>query len=352
MTGPLASAAAVPLPVTNWSVFATGLNNPRGLKFGHDGYLYVAEGGVGGTDSTAGQCQQVQGPIGPYTGSATGARISRIDEDGTRATLAEALPSSQSAPTSGGFVSGVADIAFIGRDLYALLAGAGCSHGVAGMNNAVLRLDVDRGFTQVIDLSAYLQASPVAQPDPNDYEPDGTWYSMVEMDGALYALEPHQGELDRVTPDGRVSRVVDISASQGHIVPTALAVHAGAFYVGNLGRLPAQASSRILRIGGQGQVSVVATGLTAVLGVTFDAEGRLLVLEASAPAAPSGPSLVPGTGRVLRIGESGDRQVVTLGLTLPTAMAYGPDGDLYIANKGFGAPAGGGQIVRVRYGAA
>lgn len=26
------------------SVFASGLNNPRGLKFGSDGFLYVAEG--------------------------------------------------------------------------------------------------------------------------------------------------------------------------------------------------------------------------------------------------------------------------------------------------------------------
>ena len=27
------------------SVYATGFNNPRGLKFGPDGHLYVAEGG-------------------------------------------------------------------------------------------------------------------------------------------------------------------------------------------------------------------------------------------------------------------------------------------------------------------
>src|SRR5438094_7186135 len=62
----------------NVSVFATGLDNPRGLKFGPDGNLYVAEGGQGGTDSTIGQCDQVVAPVGPYTSGKT-AHISKIN---------------------------------------------------------------------------------------------------------------------------------------------------------------------------------------------------------------------------------------------------------------------------------
>src|SRR5262245_2505345 len=76
------------------SVFATGLNNPRGLKFGPDGNLYVAEGGIGGTNSTEGCCEQVIPPVGPYTGSATGSRISKIDSSGNRTTAVDSLPSS------------------------------------------------------------------------------------------------------------------------------------------------------------------------------------------------------------------------------------------------------------------
>jgi hypothetical protein len=161
--------------------FAGGLSNPRGLKFGPDGYLYVAEGGAGGSTPVPAGCEGVAPPIGPYTGSEEGARISRIASDGTRSTVIDKLPSSQTSADSGALVSGVADIAFVGDTMYALLGGAGCSHGVLGVPNPVIRINAGGTWSLVADLSAYLREHPVANPSVGDFEPDGAWYSMISV---------------------------------------------------------------------------------------------------------------------------------------------------------------------------
>ena len=120
------------------SVFASGLNNPRGLKFGPGGFLYVAEGGTGGLNPA---CVVVPA-VGPYTGNVTGARVSKISPHGFRTTVVNNLPSSQTSADSGSLISGVADVAFIGNNLYAVLAGAGCSHGVPSVPNGVILLSI------------------------------------------------------------------------------------------------------------------------------------------------------------------------------------------------------------------
>jgi LPXTG-motif cell wall-anchored protein len=343
------AAYAQPAPPqlsANATVFASGLNNPRGLKFGPDGALYVAEGGTGGTNSTAGICAQVVPPIGAYTGSKT-ARISKIGLDGTRTTVVETLPSSQTSAGSGALVSGVADVAFIDDTLYGLLSGAGCSHGIPDEPNGIIKINRDGTSALVADLSAFVRSHPVAKPNPGDFEPDETSYSMVEVGGKLYVVEPNHGALDEVTPGGAIRRVLDISASQGHIVPTAVAFHDGNFYAGNLSTFPVHpGSSNIYRITPNGQIDIFARGVTAVTGVAFDGQGRLYVLEADTTPGMPGPAAA-GSGQVVRMTASGTFEPVATGLTFPTGMSFGPDGKLYMSNFGFGFPPGMGQVVRV-----
>jgi len=64
-----------------------------------------------------------------------------VDSQGGVTTVADKLPSSQTSAAIGGFVSGVADVAFIDGTLYAVIAGAGCSHGLAGTTNGILRVN-------------------------------------------------------------------------------------------------------------------------------------------------------------------------------------------------------------------
>ncbi len=336
------------VPVVSMSMYATGLDNPRGLRFGPDGYLYVAEGGTAGNGSTVGQCEQVIDPVGPYTSGYTG-RISKI-VNGVRTTVVAGLPSSQTSALQGSLVSGVADVEFIGNTLYGLLAGAGCSHGIPDVPNGVIRVNGNGSWDLVADLSAYQMAHPVANPEDEDFEPDGTWWGMVAVRGDLYAVEPNHGELVRITTGGAVSRVVDISAKMGHIVPTAIAYH-GNFYVGNLGTFPLNlGSSTIMHITPSGQIPQTIGHLTAVLGVAFDHQGQMYALENTTecpPAAPCFPG--PFSGRVVRVARNGSLEVIVSGLMLPTGMTFGPDGALYVSEFGFGGPPGAGWIERITF---
>lgn len=327
------------------TVFATGLNNPRGLKFGPDGALYVAEGGTGGTrKTTSADCEQVPAPIGPYTGGFT-ASISRINRQGHLTRFAKGLPSSQTSPGSGGFVSGISDVAFIGRQLYAITAGGGCSHGLKGTFNRVIRVNRDGSWSVVANLSKFLMTHPVAHPEADDFEPDGTWYSMVAVGNRLFALEPNHGELDRITQSGNVSRVVDISKSQGHIVPTAMThVLADILLISNLNVFPIKPGSSSLFASNTGGLFVkLASGFTTVLGLAVR-DGTVYVLEMS--KAPGNPT--PGKGDIVSIDIFGTRKTIVTGLVFPTAMTFGPDGNLYVSHKGFGFPAGGGEVLKIR----
>jgi sugar lactone lactonase YvrE len=346
---PGAGPPPFPPPSANVTVFAEGLDNPRGLEFGPDGLLYVAEGGQGGTRSTEGECEQVVPPVGPYTGGDT-ARISAIDADGQRTTVAEGLPSTQLSPALGSLVAGVADLAFVDDALYYLLAAGGCSHGNPDVPNGVFRVNEDGTTELVADLSAFVMANPTAVQNPGDFEPDESAYSLELFNDELYVAESNHGALDAVDPaTGDVHRVMDMTETEGHLVPTAMAVGPDDnLYVSNLTTFPiAAGAAQVFTVTPDGELGVHAEGVTAVLGLAFDDEGQLYVLETSGPGSGMEAPMVPGTGRVVRLTEAGKLEVVATGLVFPTGMAFGPDGTLYVSNFGFGFPPGAGQVVAI-----
>jgi hypothetical protein len=295
-------------------------------------------------------------PVGPYTGGLT-ARISKFDKNWNRTNVASGLPSSVDAM---GDVQGVADVQFMNGILYALLAGGGCSHGNPTLPNGVVSVNAYSGnWRYVSNLSAFMQANPVQYPNVSDFEPDGTWYSMVAANGALHAVEPNSGELVRVDAySGNNLREIDVSASQGHIVPTSVAYNNGTFLLGNLNLFPIEPNtSRVLTLSlfppsgfpqpglsvpGPYYVASTKAGFATIVGLEFGPNGLLYVLQLS-PGTPYGYP-APGAGKVTRVNRDGSLTDVVTGLSVPTGMTFGPNGKLYISNFG-AAPPGAGQIV-------
>ena len=362
----LSGAALFPATISlaqvspNVTVFASGLEGPRGLQFGPDGLLYVAEAGTGGSVSTAGICTQVVPPIGPYTGGTT-ARISSINHAGVRKTVATGFPSSQSGdPTKD--TSGVAGVAFLEGRLYAVLAGGGCSHGNAAIPNAIVQVDTRSGEWKIVaNLSHYIQNHPARYISVDDFEPDGTFYSLIAHHDRLYTVEPNHGQILSISRSGDIREEMDVSQSEGHIVPTSMAIRDDNFYVGNLNLFPIDPNwAKILTLSrepgshesapglnvaaDEDKLKVVGSraGFTTVVAVEFGPDGLLYALELSAAAGYP----TPGDGKVVRLTRSGDIEDIATGLSVPTSMTFGPDGALYVSNFG-AAPAGAGQIVRI-----
>lgn len=353
----LTGTAQVPVP-SNATLYASGLEGPRGLAFGPDGLLYVAEAGTGGTVSTVGVCTQVPGPIGPYKGGATG-RVSKI-VNGKPVAVATGFAST--LDSTGGNI-GVSDVAFLNGGLYALVAGGGCSHGNPNLPNGVVRVNAKNGNWHYInDLSIFVHEHPGAYPSVNDAEPDDVPYSMTVEDGKFYIAEPNHAEIVMAQPDGATHVAIDYSFLFADVTPTSVAFREGNMYVGNLNIFPVRTeSARITTFSknvsfyettpgletkaadlNKFRVAGSRAGFTTIVSVKFGPNGLLYALELSdATGYPA-----PGVGKVVRLNRDGTIEDVVTGLYLPTAMVFGPDHALYVSNAG-ALPPGAGQILKV-----
>ena len=309
---------ATPASDDSVTVMVAGLTNPRGFAFAPDGTLFVALAGQGGPT----------------------AAVVRI-EDGCPVVVADGLPSYPivfRAPT------GVADVAYLDGQLYALLSGGNIDGD--GMPNGVYRLSGAGDLELIANISAFIRDNPVAE-QPRDYDTDGQPYAMLATGDAFWVTEGNSNQVLRVGLDGTIARVADLS--QGHPIPTGIAAapDRGA-YVAFFTPIPyTEGSAKVVRVAPDGAVSDVWTGLSLVTALAVGDDGALYALEMATGHGDDPDAITTGTGRVVRMTGPDTAEPVVTGLALPVAMEFGPGGALYVAGPTFGADEGQGTILRI-----
>jgi hypothetical protein len=346
------------------TTIVSGLDNPRDLAFSPNGRLYVAEAGHGGlpSDCVSG------GPEGALCPGFTSG-LSVVDLAAGRAH--RVVSGLASVSGEGGFAAlGLDGISFLGNGtLYGIMAlasdvvpdGAFSAEITAGLKAQLGRLIkanpsgrwkvvADVGHTDFVWSGEHQSLAPRDFPDANPY-------GVLALPGAQWVVDAGSNTIDRVRPNGRVTVAAFVpNAPVGDAVPTCLDRGPdGALYIGQLtaaGNAPG--SSRVWRFApGDPAPTVWATGLTAVTGCGFGADGQFYAVEFSTLGLINA---APGTGAVVRVpAHSTSPSVVASGLSFPGGFAAAGDGSLYVSNWSIApADSGGGptgQVVRIRFGA-
>ena len=354
-------------------VVMCGLDNPRGLAFSEFA-LFVAEAGRGGLGVTAAPC--FTGNVAPTPNNRcyapTGA-ISRL-RNGNQERVATGFPSH--ANLLGRMAIGPNDIA-VSPALGA--PGGGSAFVTIGLQQPpafrvrypflanfakLVRLGPAGDWSYVADLGAY----------EAEHDPDSVFVGLPKLDTNPYGLLA-DGRNVIVTDAGANSMLRVVTGGNGspvdHIVPLAIfppnvypayaddAVPTsvvigpdGAYYVGELTGFPLVFNAaNILRVGRPGQQpEVCLTGFTQVIDLTFDRKtGDFYVLEFQGSVirvrpARRGDSAVANGGDTCARYAAGQRTTIVSGLTMPTSVEIGPDGAIYVSNRG--TLPGTGQVIR------
>ena len=327
--------------------YATGLSSPRGLAFGPDGRLYVAEAGTGGTLVPSGtpECPTNINIYSPYTAGYSG-RVLRVLADGTKQTVADRLPSMTDA-YGGNY--GPTDVAFIGGTLYVLIEMGGCSHGLPADDAAILRINADGSTTRVANLSAWLAANPPhfvkdTNPATTDQEPGGVFHSMIAVDDALYVVETNRGLLLKVNPTtGTIERLYDMSIDNAEHNPIVMAQHRRRFYVGTFGEDQGPAELAVFDAGFTGY-TLPFKSLNPIVGLAWQRE-RVYAIE----IFPHDEAWTPNNANLVVFNPAtGERKVLASRFaSLPNGLVTGPDRALYTSNVTLSASPGDGSVLRI-----
>jgi hypothetical protein len=305
-------------------VVMSGLDNPRGLTFGKDGALYVAEAGRGGS----GPCRVVRGQNQCYGPSGA---VSRLHEE-VQERIVTGLASYAPQPSGAG-ATGPHDVSLRGRRQLYVPIGLGGPDAVAIRAffdhdfGWLIRVDEDSGsWERVADVAGYEFAA-----NPDGAALDSNPYGLLAKAGGRIVVDAGGNSLLRVSGTGNISTIaVFPSRAQGRVtdaVPTSLASgRDGAYYVGELTGAPFFAGiARVYRVIPGQAPQVFLDGFTAVIDLAFGCDRRTLYVLQHA----TGPGL-SGPGALIRVTPDGTRTTVASAeLSAPTSVAIscGEDGD-------------------------
>ena len=354
---PLITAAA-----TTWDVVVSGLDNPRGVAFGPEGALYIAQAGSGGD----GPCGP--GPEGTRCYGETGA-ISRYDvRSGGVTDVVTGLPS---LATEDGqmFAIGPNDLSLHGRGNLMFTIGFGgdptTREAVFGPNGAKLaqlgRATPNGAWHLVAELGEF-----EADENPTGDEVDSNPYGLLALAGRHVVADAGANALLEVRANGTIAplatfpdRMVDAPPFLGlppgaqipmDAVPTAVALGPdGNFYVGQLTGFPFPVgAANIYRVPAAGGTpEVFASGFTHIVDLTFGRDGSLYVLEIAKNGLLAAFTTNDWSGALIRIAPDGTRTELAPGvLTAPGGVAVGSDGALYVTNNSIFSDIG--EVIRIR----
>jgi hypothetical protein len=359
--GALVLTAAAPVAASGlhepppWTV-VTGLNNPRGITFGPDGALFVAESGRGG----AGPCQA--GPEGGEVCFGRSGSITRI-KNGRSYRIVTQLPSL--ASRAGTEAAGPSDVGVDRHGKLYFTVGLGGPPSLrkevpALRGMAKLYKNTRYGPSAVADIGAYEQRVNPDGISPPDTNPQG----LAVVGSSQFVVDAGGNSLVKVNDRGRISTVatfrvrsVLMPAVPGNppgvpppgkpidmqAVPTAAVIGPdGAWYVSQLTGFPFPVGgARIFRVVPGHRPTVYATGLTNVIDLAWGPDRKLYALEITKNGLLSGDE----TGALLRVNRRGPHKVVaSQGLRAPGGVAIRGK-YAYVTNCGICA--GTGSVVRV-----
>jgi hypothetical protein len=338
------------------------LDGVRGVAFGPDGALYVAEAGSGGEGPCIRQSgvQVCYGPTGAIT-----RLFGEVSERILRGLPSIAINDPMLRRLTGQAANGPTDIAFrtaVDVDDDGTTEGddSNVMYVTIGLrNDPTLRSllgDAGQGFGRLARVAPNRKLRFIA--DLGDYEieanPDGgvidtNPFGVLAESGSRLVVDAGANALLRVFANGHgpVSTVATFpSRAQGRAtdaVPTSVAVGPdGAYYVSELTGIPfATWNAGIYRVVPGESPTMYADGFRMIIDIAFDAEWNLYVLQYATVTG----TLFGRSGVLTRLAPDGTRATILSGLRTPTSVAVGPDGYLYVSNVG-NFP-GIGEVVRV-----